>query len=134
MHVSHVCLRLSQLSMPDPSKVKHGHSVKLNSLGKTIYSLTGQRPFSKNFLAPLLVLAGLSVNFEYQDFAICLAWFGVMAGAILSICHSQLYSLSAATPLTSGPDPAHWENEVSLLLPAQRLEFLAGSLLLSSIA
>lgn len=63
MHVSHVCLHLSLLSMPDPSKVKHGYNAKLISVGKTIYSLTAQRPFSKNFMASLLVLAGLSVNF-----------------------------------------------------------------------
>lgn len=63
MHVSHVCLHLSPLSMPDPSKVKHDYNAKLISLGKTIYSLTAQRPSSKNFLAPLLLLAGLSVNF-----------------------------------------------------------------------
>lgn len=52
MHVSHVCLRLSPLSMPDPSKVKHGYKAKLISLGKTIYSLTAQRPFSKKILGP----------------------------------------------------------------------------------
>lgn len=58
MHVSHVCLCLSPLSMPDSYKVKHGYNAKLIPLGKTVYSLTAQRPFSKNFLAPLLLLAG----------------------------------------------------------------------------
>lgn len=61
--VLHVCLHLSPLSMPDSSKVKHGFNAKLISLGKTVYSLTAQRPFSENFLASLLLLAGLSVNF-----------------------------------------------------------------------
>lgn len=44
--------------MPDPSKVKHGYNATY---------FTGQNHlfthYLENFLAPLLLLAGLSVNF-----------------------------------------------------------------------